>query len=99
MNLHGQRLSHVRYYLIFVLLAGEPDWLCQFTEQVDDRGATQLKSRPIDEAPERGDVSQINMNIKGAHEAGARGLVQTLDVKEQELLRKRKIFRQQTITG
>jgi hypothetical protein len=82
MNLHRQGLSDIRYNLIFMLLAGKPDWFRHLTEQVNYGRATQLKSRSIDEAPEWRYVSQVNTYIKRGQETCAGRLIQSFEVKE-----------------
>jgi hypothetical protein len=82
MNLHCQWLSHISYHLIFMLLADEPNWFRQISEQVDYGRATQLKDRSINKPPERRHVTQINAYIKRGEETCAGCLVEAVEVKE-----------------
>src|SRR5881628_2476645 len=81
-NFSRQRLAHIGNDLIFVLLAGKPNWFGGVLEQIDHGRAAELKSVSVNKAAERSHIVQVDVYVEPAQEACARGDVQTLKVEK-----------------
>ena len=94
-NLHRHLPANIRHHMVFMLFTIQSNRLRQIVKEIDYRRTSQSEGVRVYQSPQGADILQVNMDLKSCLKTSSRGLIETAQIKEEELLRQGEILGEQ----